>query len=266
MPSEQKILINSVNKLATTTANVGREGLSQSSLIISYQDQLEVWNCRTKFTTKDITTDILLWGHPTFGIWNDQNWGSALDTSFILGQADNAILGTSRLGERGNPDVLTYVSNAHNVFPEFFENDRFFTGSSTGSWFEEEQYYELDNTEYFLSEYIAKEDKVYKSVKPIIIAELEDGTDASNLITAEAIIGSNTYSLTNRTTTNINNTGSDGMQVKFTNDYYVGSLTGTPFGETGLAFDISLEAPTFPEPTIMKLKEFYIKYSDESEE
>jgi len=52
---------------------------------------------------RSIAGDILIWDNDTFGKWDTGKWGSAdagsTTFSFALGNAQAAILGTSRLGE-----------------------------------------------------------------------------------------------------------------------------------------------------------------------
>jgi len=43
----------------------------------------------------------MIWGSTLLGIWNQVNWGDPF-TSFVLGHATGAVLGTSELGEN-NP-------------------------------------------------------------------------------------------------------------------------------------------------------------------
>ena len=49
-------------------------------------------------TTKEVTSDVLIWGHPTQGIWGTNKWGDTLVTAFILGLENSNLLGFTPLG------------------------------------------------------------------------------------------------------------------------------------------------------------------------
>jgi hypothetical protein len=46
--------------------------------------------------------DILVWGHPTYGLWGVGKWGAAPQVGFILGHPKYGVLGTSQLGSNAS--------------------------------------------------------------------------------------------------------------------------------------------------------------------
>ncbi|MHA1868742.1 MAG: hypothetical protein ACTSXD_11920 [Candidatus Heimdallarchaeaceae archaeon] len=56
---------------------------------------------------RSIAGDALVWGHPTFGIWNSGLWRESTNISFVLGHPQAAILGTSKLGTQSSSWQVT---------------------------------------------------------------------------------------------------------------------------------------------------------------
>lgn len=62
------------------------------------QDQFSVVGSVWEIRTRSIAGDGLIWGNQTFGIWGSGLWRDAANTSFVLGNIQAAVLGTSKLG------------------------------------------------------------------------------------------------------------------------------------------------------------------------
>ena len=119
-----------------------------------------------------------------------------------------------------NGSVFQYAYNGHNLFIEGFWNDRFIDfDNSTGTLDTDNETYTLEAEQVFTSSYIAKEDKVYKSVTINVDSEYTStGSNANDDLVATGIINSIEYPLTINGTTNISNTSNDGLKIKILNN------------------------------------------------
>lgn len=164
---------------------------------------LEVWNSRVKEKEQSITEN-------------------GVTESFILSSPLAGLLGINKLGSSLSSYITTSVTNAHDLFPEGFWNDRFIsTGSSTGSEYiaDTTGYYLIASGSYLQTEYIAWEDKVYKSVLIDIDSEyVATGANANSNISAYAYINNLPYTLTIGVKTTFSNTSNDGLKIKLLNN------------------------------------------------
>jgi len=80
-------------------------------------------------------------------------------------------------------------------------------------------YYKIDSGQQFQTDYIAKEDKVYKSVNVTVTSEYNStGSDASEDLNIYAVINGSEYSVTNGNTKSIANFSDDGLKIKIENN------------------------------------------------
>jgi hypothetical protein len=189
------------NKLSNTTGQLGRKGQSFTTLPSFTQDVIEIWDCRRTEYSQD-EGSVFVVGHP--------------DYSKI---GPSTLSGTYPIGPNTSATTLLSVTNAHNYFPEFFENDRFIDDSvSTGSFYEDDYYYLLGTEDIYQTTYIAFEDKIYKSLKVNLNSTyISSGSNANSDISIKGIINGSEYTLTNNSTTNLNNFSTDGVKIKLEN-------------------------------------------------
>ena len=207
------------NKLGDTTAQIGKKGQGYTTFPYAIRKYLDIWNCRIKQSKQSIAGDSLIWGNETYGIWNTFKWGTTPTSNFILGHSIYAILGSGTLGSSTNTYQMENVFNSHNLFPEYYENNRFIdTDLSTGSWFEGNYYLIADGSEFF-SEIISKEDNLaQESVYIDIQAKYSTtGSDASDYLTSYALVGTSSILLSNNTLTNFTNIDTNGLKIKIIN-------------------------------------------------
>lgn len=247
-----RFMAGQANALGDVTSQLGRQGEDFQTLPALFRDKISVHNCRIKTARKSLIGDALIWGHSTFGIWGTGSWAdSASISSFTFGSSEYGVLDVNYWGDRTSAWELYTVHNDLNLFIEQFDNNRFIdTLVSTGS-FAIGSYYSIPDGEMLITDYIAKEDKVYKTIYiNNLEAEYNDGSDASSGLAISAIINGIEYPLSIGAN-NISNISTDGIVLKFTN-----TNEGIQFGETGLTFPI-----TFFSLESIKLKYFECKYS-----
>lgn len=75
----------------------------------------------------------LIWGNTNYGIWGTGKWGSAVQTSFILGNATAGILGISPLGSQTSEEVTKYMKHYLDNYTENFIDTDFDSGGNA-SW------------------------------------------------------------------------------------------------------------------------------------
>lgn len=196
-----KFLGNQFNKLGNTTGQLGRKSTSFGTLPSFIQDVIEIWDCRKK-VTKQNEGSVFVVGHETYS---------------EIGP--DTLSGAMPIGPNTTTRSLVSVTNSHNLFPEYFENDRFVDETnSTGSWYETDTYYLLTGGDIFQTEYIAYEDKIYKNVKLTVNSEyITTGSNANSNLELKAVINGSDFNLENNTNTSINNFSTDGLKIKITN-------------------------------------------------
>lgn len=191
--------------------------------------KLHIWDCRKKVSKRDVATG----------------------SFFIVEHPDYGLIGSSILQYNPLPDAeLQYVQNGHNIFPEGFWNERFIDNDiSTGSILIGSAYY-LEASEYLWSDYIAKEDKIYKSINLTydsdIVATGSDGAEYTDVV---ASINGVEYELNSGDNT-INNTSTDGIKIKITNNRIEGQV-----------FPITWPI-SFDEKIPIKINSYKVKYSE----
>lgn len=231
------------NQTGDNTSQIGREGEDFNILPVLLQEDLEIWNCRQK-TFKRTANGGFIVGHDDYSYV-----GSTFDT--YVGSVSPT-----------NPQTyeLSAVQNAHNLFYEGFYNDRFIsTGSSTGSWLTGSDWYQTDYNEALITDYVAMEDKIYKSVTLTLNSRFESGSDALATYSAWAGISGSWYSLDINNTTVIPNVSNEGMKIQIKNTG-IGGDENVVFGETGLPFPIVLGTPVETEKSF--ITNFTVKYSE----
>jgi len=112
-----RFIADQVNKTSDTTSQLGRKGIGFSTLPSFLQDVIELWDCRNIESTQEEGT-VFVVGHPTYSIMGPSTTSGAMP-----------------IGPNVSTRTTIGIFNAHNFFPEYFDNDRFISaGSSTGSW------------------------------------------------------------------------------------------------------------------------------------
>jgi hypothetical protein len=91
----------------------------------NYNETLELEEGASICKTQNIAGDSLIWNSDLYGIWGTSKWGSTIQTSFVLGNAGAAILGTSKLGSRSSSSSIVRVVNPHDTFNEHFRDNAF---------------------------------------------------------------------------------------------------------------------------------------------
>lgn len=247
------------NKTGDAVAQLGRKGIDIETFPITSNHVLEAWECRIKTSKQNIVGESLIYGNATYGIWNEQKYSAINYTTFILSSTITGILGTSFLGGQTSEYELTYVQNAHNYFPEDFWNNEFIGSDSTGSEFldDDNGYYLLGAGSYLYTDYIAKEDKVYNSIKVTPISEyVATGTDANVDIEAKAYIDTDEYNLVLEADTSLTgNFKIDGFKIRLKNtgllplkiNSFLISYTSGAHHRTDTTYAISAENPIYRE-------------------
>jgi len=228
-----KLVATQANKTADVMSQLGRKGLDFSTLPAFNRDVIEIGNHRIQEKQQAVDGSNLVWGNPDYGIWGSFLWGT-----------------------NSNPYEVTAVYNDNDWFPEGFWNDRFIdTGSSTGSYFSNSEIYQLDNNEVLQSTFIAKENKIYKSVLVKLKTEYAGGTligsDANDSITIKASNdgGSTWQTVTEGVTSVLTGGTTDGLKVKFINEN----------NDTGL-LTIPVTVPFDFSKSSINIKEYNVKY------
>jgi len=198
-----------------------------------HYDELQFWNCRQKTFTQIISGDPFIIGHSTYGE-----------------------LGSYYLDSNDTDFEVQYVQNSHDLFPEFFMNDRFIASISTGSWDDINEDYCVTSGEFLETEIMAKEDKAYKYVTLSINSEyVTTGSDANAVLEVSALIGSESYNLIIDQKIFIDNSDTvNGLRIKIIN----GAAGGTLFGDTGLPFPMTLDDAGQE----IRITSFLVKYGE----
>lgn len=150
-----KYIAKQAEKTGNAVSQLGRKGIGFSTLPSLIKENVEVWSCRTRYSTQ-AEGSVYCVNHPSYGIVGGSGYPGALPIGPNLTERE---------------DTLVY--NSHGLFPEYFNNNRFFSDSSTGSWYEDSEQYYLGSSEIFQTDYIAKEDKIYTKIKPLITSRFD---------------------------------------------------------------------------------------------
>jgi len=111
--------------------------LSNQDLIlelIDIQQQVQTTPRYRKIQQANIAGDTLIWGSTDFGLWGTFKWGSAANTSFVLGHSLAGILGTSKLGSQTSTPVDHFIQQYENSYTEDFIDSDFEDTDGTASW------------------------------------------------------------------------------------------------------------------------------------
>ena len=76
----------------------------------------------------------MIGGSDDFGIWGTAKWGSTANISFVLGNSQAAILGTSKLGSQSSEPVDHFISQYQDTYLEEFIDDDFEGSNTTATW------------------------------------------------------------------------------------------------------------------------------------
>jgi hypothetical protein len=102
------LLFNELNKnqdILIETKDFARTILYERRYVIKYK--------------QSIAGDTLVWGHPTYGIWNEFKWGNVAQASFILGHPSYGILGTSQLGSQASSPIAIIIIQGKMTYKEY---------------------------------------------------------------------------------------------------------------------------------------------------
>ena len=78
-----------------------------------------------KLQKQSIAGDTLIWGHPTYGIWNEFKWGNTAQVSFVLGHPSYGLLGTSQLGSQASSPVTVKLVQGNMTYDEYAYDTEF---------------------------------------------------------------------------------------------------------------------------------------------
>ena len=133
-----------------------------------------------KVLETNIAGETLIWGNSSFGIWNTGKWGSVAQTSFILGNTQAAVLGTSQLGSKNSEEVARFVRQYLNDYTEnFIDTDFKDTTNTNCTW-------GSSGSITFTSGQIAQSSSV----------DLNNGVITTATLTSEEVSGSFKYEMT----------------------------------------------------------------------
>jgi len=127
-------IANQSKKLGNAVAQIGRKSIGFTTLNPLHYDDLEIWDCRKVESHQNIAGEALMWDHSSFGLWDTGKWADVAISTFIIGHVEAGVLGTSKLGSTASDFETIGVSNAHNLFPEGFWNERFKDDTTTADW------------------------------------------------------------------------------------------------------------------------------------
>jgi len=120
--------------------------------------------------TKDIDINrvnerVLLEENSTVGVRNTYG------TSFILGSASNAVLGTNALGAASRVETTLWIVSPNNIFREHFRDTFFEAGATTAGWGDTSGQLDFTNTEIAVSNSIALNDgTVLKGTVSVVLS------------------------------------------------------------------------------------------------
>jgi hypothetical protein len=115
---------------AMTRSEFGEQDTSESY----FENNIERLNMRfvnLRVDFQNFAGSTLIWGNPTFGIWNQFYWGNTANTSFILGNTEAGVLGFNKLGTNESVPVRTREDYMWMDYTEEFSSTTFQDGFNT---------------------------------------------------------------------------------------------------------------------------------------
>ncbi len=199
-------------------------------------ERVDINNITLRFTEKDYDTSVM-YGVAVYGT---NTYSSSL--SFILGDPNRAILGTTELGGGQISEIVSRVINKNNTFIEKYNHSDFIdTTNSTGSYVAGS--YTLASAEILQSEVIAKNNQIYTSA--VLSIEGTDIADDTFYLSGDG--GSTWEVVTNGTEHTFSTSSTAGIKYKIINE---GSST----------FPLSFPS-SFNEGTTSTITEIQMRYS-----
>ena len=117
------------NKLTLDKIKRLEEELSKNDdILISVIDVDRTFKPRRRYMKlqkQSIAGDTLIWGHPTYGIWNEFKWGNTAQVSFVLGHPSYGLLGTSQLGSQASSPVTVKLVQGNMTYDEYAYDTEF---------------------------------------------------------------------------------------------------------------------------------------------
>lgn len=106
---------------------------------------------------RSIDSEILIWNHPTRGLWGTQKWGLIdEEQGFILGHIQYGVLGTQKLGDTDAEDEIIKLQQGKNNYKELLYDNLFVDETtSTGTLNTTTQQFEFDGEETFVTNMVA---------------------------------------------------------------------------------------------------------------
>ncbi len=171
--------------------------------LIQLGDSVKVEPRYYKLGQKNIGGTTLIWGNESFNTWNEYNWGSTKQQSFILGHSEAGILGESELGSKTSEEVLSFMQQYNDVYEEKFIDEDFKDSSTTADW-------SSDGTLNFTSGQVAISTSIDYNNGTITQAKLTSTENSGSFdyyLSADG--GSNWESVTSGSLHEFTNTGND---------------------------------------------------------
>ena len=111
--------------------------LTNQDLILELIDIQETVTAEPRYIQvleANIAGNSLIWGSASFGILGTAKWGGTTNISFVLGNVDAAILGTSELGSQVSEPTTHFISQYEDEYGENFADDDFKDSATTADW------------------------------------------------------------------------------------------------------------------------------------
>lgn len=95
-----KTIAGSVREQQDMKSTQGLKGGTISSLFTFANYKFTVNVTKVVIEKQNLAGNTLIWGNPDFGVWNNFDWGSAAQKSFVLGNTNAGLLGIAQIGSQ----------------------------------------------------------------------------------------------------------------------------------------------------------------------
>lgn len=177
----------------------------------SFIEQFETEEQATVVRQRNIGGETLVWGNEDFATWGENRWGDDATTSFILGNSEAGILGSSKLGTRTSEYEIIRVIPPNRRFKERFLGNNFINSDTTCTINTDDGKAEFSSGEVLYSGIIYKNKETIDSAKMEL--NISSGSEyLSSYISSDG--GSNYQEVTNSLGDTVEITNS-GQEVKY---------------------------------------------------
>ena len=174
----------------------------------SFIEQFETEEQATIVKQRNIGGETLIWDNEDFATWGTNKWGDSATTSFVLGNPEAGVLGSSKLGSQTSKYEITRIIPPNRKFKERFLGNQFISSGSTCTIDNSDGYAQFSSGEVLYSTTVYKNNETIDSVRMNL--NISSGSSyLSSFISSDG--GSNYQNITNSLgeTVEIVNTGKD---------------------------------------------------------